>query len=231
MNRDYIYVVKPDPMPQQVDELRLLNDEFWLNHIFYHVLSFYKTYDQGKFKTLLTAERTKQYPRIERAIARFLRKSLNNNRALANSGLIIKGEPTNDEEVEGYYDITINHSYWKKEFCFECKRLNETTVLINEYVFVNTNSKIDGGVYRYFNGKYSLSQNFGGMIGFILDGDMKIIKSKILEKLKSQFDISPEGDLLLVRDRSIIGNDFTFTSVHTRKKKKFEIYHILMCLG
>ena len=101
----------------------------------------------------------------------------------------------------------------------------------NEYVYVKNNSKTDGGVYRYFNGKYAQGQDFGGMIGFVLNGKVNDIKDKIQLKLKDPFDVTPEGDLQSVADNSIENNDFTFTSTHVRKSKNFLIYHILFRIG
>lgn len=61
-------------------------------------------------------------------------------------------------------------------YVLECKNLSTRQNLINEYIYVDT--KDDGGIYRYFNGKYAQEQSFGGMIGFILRGEVKAIKWK-----------------------------------------------------
>ena len=105
--------------------------------------------------------------------------------------------------------------------------------LLNKYIFFKHkkdeqgNYIYDGGVYRYFNGKYAQNIDFGGMIGFVLGGDILDLKNKLYERLKNKFDITPEGDLIQITDNSIEGNNFTFNSTHKRFGKEFLIHHLL----
>ncbi len=227
MEKEYIKIKKQSPLPNLISNQRELNDDIWKDLVFYYLLTFYKDYDKTELKSLIEAERNKTDPRIERQVAKYIRKSLNNNRKFS---LCFKafGENTNDEEVEGSYDITIHNTNWRNDFFFECKNLDRGQDLVNKYVFYKmTPKKNDGGVYRYFNGKYAQNQDFGGMLGFILDGDVKTILNKIIEKMKVPFDIDPEGNLLSTELNSIEGNDFTFNSIHTRKEIKFKLHHLL----
>jgi hypothetical protein len=237
MERDYIRINKPSPLPDYASHLKELSDDNWQSLIFYHLLSFYKNHNRDELKNIIAKEQLKTYSRTEREIAKFIRKYLRNNREFSFAcGLIVNGEITNDEDIEGNYDITISHSYWQNDFYFECKNLdlklpNSGQSLVNKYVFYKYTKKqttiSDGGVYRYFNGKYAQNQNFGGMIGFVVDGDIKTIKNKIFEKIKIKFDISPEGDLKEIIDNSIEQNEFTFNSIHTRFNKEFILHHLL----
>lgn len=230
MEREYIKIKKPSPLPSTIHLLKNLDDEFWKNWVFFHLLSFYKNFDRKMLEEKINTERAKSSPRIEREIAKFLRLYLKNNR-LFDFHFDVFGEITNDEDVEGNYDILINNTYWKNGFFFECKNLNESQDLVNKYVSYNKGGGVyDGGVYRYFNGKYAQNQNFGGMIGFILSGDNNIIKGKIQEKLKEKFDITAQGDLISIEDNSIETNEFTFDSNHTRFETTFLIHHILFNL-
>jgi hypothetical protein len=237
MEREYIKIKKLEPLPFDTAHLKILDDEFWKNWVFYYLLDFYKNYDRAELKSKIEEEKKKQYPRIEREIAKFVRIKLNTNKRFEYHFTAI-GEKTNDEFVEGNYDICIHNTYWKnKDFYFECKNLDETQDLINKYVFYNTYKKdhsnnyiYDGGVLRFFNGKYAQSLNFGGMIGFVIDGDSSMIKSKILKKLEDKFNVTPEGDLIKLMDSSIFSNDFTFDSYHTRFNKEFLLHHILFDL-
>lgn len=228
MEREYIKIPKSSPMPSSVPELKQLSDEVWKNEIFYHLLLFYQNYDSNELKEKIEKERKQKYPRPERLIAKYIRLKLNANRKF---GYHFKafGENTNDEDIEGNYDITIHSTNWKnKDFHFECKNLDKSQDLVNKYVCYNKGySVFDGGVYRYFNGKYAQSLNFGGMMGFVLEGSVAKIKNKIIEKLSDKFDIAPEGDLVDVTDNSIEGNEFTFNSTHKRKNREFLIYHLL----
>lgn len=229
MEREYIKVPKSSPLSNYLPELKELSDEVWKNEIFHHLLSFYKNYDSKELKDRIEQERKKQKPRTEREIAKFIRITLNSDRQF---GYHFKasGEETNDADVEGNYDVTIHSTNWKsKNFYFECKNLDRSQDLVNKYVCYNKgHSVFDGGVYRYFNGKYAQSLSFGGMIGFVLEGNVLESKSKILKKLEDKFiDVSPEGDLLDIIDNSIEENEFTFDSKHRRKADEFLIHHIL----
>ena len=232
MEREYIRIKKPAPPPNDIRQLKTLDDEFWKNWVFYYLLDFYKNYDSAELKSKVEEEKKNKPARIEREIAKFVRIKLNANKAFG-SHFYAFGENTNDEDVEGNYDITIHSTNWKsKNFHFECKNLDGSQDLTDKYVCCNTYKKdssgqniFDGGVLRYFNGKYAQNLSFGGMIGFVLSGDN--IKSSLVTKLKDNLHTTPEGDLINITDNSMEGNNFTFDSVHKRLDKEFTIHHLL----
>lgn len=234
MEREYIRISRPSPLPNYMPLLKELDDEFWKKWVFFHLLTFYQNYDSVELKQKIKTEREKSHPRIEREIAKYLRVKLNDDKTF---GYHFKafGENTNDEDVEGNYDITIHSTNWKsKDFHFECKNLNSEQDLVNKYVCYNTYKKdtnnqniFDGGVLRYFNGKYAQNLNFGGMIGFVLDGNTLDIKNKISAKLNENLTTTPEGDLLRILDNSIDQNNFTFDSVHKRNNSELVLHHLL----
>lgn len=238
MEREYIKIPKSSPISDYapISGLKKLNDKYWKNEIFHHLLSFYKNYDRKKLKRKIEEEIKSSNPRPENCIAFYIRRYLEKDRFF-NMNFDVFGENRNDDsEKEGFYDITISNTYWIQEesnqkirFHFECKNLDKSQKLANKYVYYNKgHSKFDGGVYRYFNGKYAQNLSFGGMIGFVLEGDIPIIKQKIFSKLQEPFDISPEGNLIDMLDCSIENNDFTFDSKHKRKDKEFLIHHLLL---
>ncbi|HBF88273.1 MAG TPA: hypothetical protein DDX39_06485 [Bacteroidales bacterium] len=230
MEREYIKVNKPSQLPNYIHLLKELDDDFWKKWIFYYLLTFYQNYDSIELKEKIK----KSYPRVEREIAKFLRIKLNADREFSYHFTAF-GENTNDEEVEGNYDITIHSTNWKsKEFHFECKNLNDSQDLVNKYVYYNTYKKdsnneniFDGGVYRYFNGKYAQKLDFGGMIGFVLEGDVLSAKNEIISKLNEKFNTTSDGDLIRIVDNSIEENEFTFDSYHNRFSSEFIIHHLL----
>lgn len=231
MEREYIKIPKSSPIFDASLEPKVLNDEFWKNEIFHHLLSFYKNYDRIWLSKKIKQEKSKSKSDIEDLIAMYIRNYLRKNRTFGIKGLGLKvvGGLNNDIEKKGLYDISFLHSFWDKEFHFECKNLDKNQDLVNKYVCYNKgHSVFDGGVYRYFNGKYAQSLNFGGMIGFVLDGSVAEIKNKIIKKLSDKFDIAPEGDLVDVTNNSIEGNEFTFNSIHKRKNREFLIHHLLL---
>ncbi|WP_333597774.1 hypothetical protein [Chryseobacterium flavum] len=234
MEREYIKINRPSPLPNYLPHLKELDDIFWKKWIFYHLLTFYQSYDSAELKQKIEKEKKRKYPRIEREVAKFLRLKLNGNREFGYHFIAI-GENTNDEDTEGNYDITINSTNWSsKNFHFECKNLDNSQDLINKYICYNTYKKneqnenvFDGGVLRYFNGKYAQNLNFGGMIGFVLDGKIDDIKTKLIKKLQVKFNTTPNGDLIKIIDNSIDNNSFTFDSFHNRFSSEFLIHHML----
>jgi hypothetical protein len=235
MTREYIRIKKPElPFPKDIDYLKTLDDEFWKSWIFYYLIDFYKNYDSAELKFKIEEEKKNKPARIERVIAKFVRIKLNANKEFGYHFTAF-GENTNDEDIEGNYDVTIHSTNWKnKNFHFECKNIDSSQDLVNKYVCYNTykkdtdrNNIFDGGVLRYFNGKYAQKLNFGGMIGFVLNGDSNNVKTEILKKLNEKFLISPEGDLIGIKDCAIENNSFTFDSAHTRKNAEFTLHHIL----
>jgi len=221
------------PFPSLPSEMLKLDDSVWKEWIFYHLLEFFqKYYNNEELKN--TIERAKQNPKlkVENEIAKFIRNTLRYDKhkqfkKFTNQGFLIEGGINNDLEKEGIYDISFLHSFWRKNkeeevvFHFECKNLKEKSKsnLIGKYV--------DNGVYRFFNGQYAQNQNFGGMIGFVLEGNYLNIKTKIHKNLKEKFDITPEGEGYLKKIDDNKNNDFTFDSYHNRKKKEFVIHHLL----
>lgn len=240
-NRDYVKTGKLISLPDSSIEKRKMNNDTWKSQVFFHLLNFYQSCNLEKIREVIDNEKNKPQARIEDEIASFIRKSLKGDRKFGLHGFLIAGGVNNDEAVKGLYDISILHSDWRDaegapvEFHFECKNVNASSDLVRKYVYYNTyekdiNSKniFDGGVYRYFNGKYSQNQDFGGMIGFVLGGDVLSIKKDIITKLNEKFNTTPDGDLLKVIDNSIEQNNFTFDSYHARFDSEFIIHHLLL---
>ena len=238
MEREYIRT-KVKKLPNTLTSLKKLNNEFWKDCVFNHLLSYYQNSSSLELIEMIKKESEKAKPKVENLIAAHIRKYLRNDKNFS-SDFDVFGENINDDSsVLGFYDITISNTYWLKEkdnnkekvrFHFECKNLKNNEDLLNKYVCFNTYkipNPFDGGVYRYFNGKYAQDQNFGGMIGFILEGDLQTIKNKLCKKLETKFDLSPEGDLKEIKHNSIEGNNFTFDSLHNRFDSEFVLHHLL----
>lgn len=236
MGREYIRLPKTKALPDSSRKKRSLNDDFWINLIHSHLLKFYNEFDASDLSRLINIEKAKTSRKhIEDLIKDYIYSWFDeHNKKIFREGIILNLESKVKYNQNGFYDMKFQHSDWVdmdakmvKYYSLECKNLNSKNLCIDEYVF--NNSKKDGGVYRHFNGKYAQKNNFGGMLGFILDGDPEIIKEKIIVKLKSPFDNSPEGDLIVngIVLNSIEGNDFTFDSKHIRLGYFFTLHHIL----
>jgi hypothetical protein len=232
--KEYIRLPKTRLLPDKRSELRKLSDEDWKNVIFQHLLRFYKEADFRKIKTLIQDEKKKKRSNIEEVVKKEIKKWLKNDQCFDTQDLIINREPSADGNVAGFYDLKFEHSQWKhKYFSFECKNLDRTAAAINEYVY--NEAKNDGGVYRYFTGKYASELDFGGMIGFILEGNENEIISKIIDKICITFRDNEIGKLALngIIKSSIEGNRNTFDSIHLRQQREFrtgqtfKLHHII----
>ncbi|MEL1242792.1 hypothetical protein AAEO56_00850 [Flavobacterium sp. DGU11] len=236
MDREYIRLPKTTIMPDSSRKKRTLNDDFWINLIHYHLLKFYREFNITELNDLIETEKVKPGRKhIEDLIKDYMKTWFENyDRRIFFEGIVVNLEPKVKYNQPGFYDIKFEHSDWinndtlkLKYYSVECKNLNSYNPCINEYVF--NASKKDGGVYRHFNGKYCQENNYGGMLGFVLAGDINKIKDALILKLKQPFDNSPEGDLIddgIILD-SIEGNNFTFNSKHRRLKDFFTLHHFL----
>ncbi|MCQ4036048.1 hypothetical protein [Kaistella montana] len=238
MDRDYIIVPEQKQIPRNQSFTKKLDDNFWIELVHYHLLNFYKNYPKEELRSKIEAENNKpkgKKKEIEDVIKSYIVHWLENiDKKINYQGIILNQEPKSKYNNKGFYDLKFQHSYWINHvtdklnyYVLECKNLSTRQNLINEYVYVD--AKDDGGIYRYFNGKYAQEQSFGGMIGFILRGEVKAIKQKIIEKLQNSFK-DQNGRLISngIIDNSLYDNDFTFQSSHLRNEQLFNIYHLLL---
>jgi len=239
IQREYIRLPKTSFLPDSSKKKRELSDGFWIRLVHSHLLKFYNEFDVTDLLNLIDNENKNSKRRhIEDLIKDYIYDwFVKNDKRIFREGIIVNLESKVKYNQAGFYDMKFQHSDWVdiatnrlKYYSLECKNLNSANPCINEYVF--NNSKKDGGVYRHFNGKYAQLNSYGGMLGFVLEGDIKKIKENIIHKLKQPFDISPEGDLLEegIKIDSIEGNVFTFNSTHKRAAEFFTLHHILFNL-
>lgn len=234
--REYIRLPKSSALPDSSIQKRKLDDSFWISLIHFHLLKFYKEYEIEDLKKLIEVEKKKTTRKhIEDVVKEYMYNWFErSNKRIFREGIIINLEPKVKYDHVGFYDIKFQHSDWVdakseslKYYSVECKNLNKSNISIDEYVY--NNSKKDGGVYRHFNGKYAQKNKLGGMLGFVLEGELNTIREKIINKLKLPYDKTPEGDLIEngIQLNSIEGNDFTFNSIHKRFDGDFTLHHFL----
>ncbi len=231
--RSYVKVKPSDKFPMTIPEQRKMSDEIWKEHILNYIQAFYKETPNDEIEKVIEKARKKKPAKIERAICKHVKKWFRNNEDFLYKGFNFELEPESEGKKEGFYDIKIQHSYWnyqKSYFPFECKNLG-TSILLNEYVFVDTKSKTDGGMYRYFiDEKYAVNQNFGGMIGFVIQETKTSVVEELIEKIETIYLRKEIGRLCgrgIVRN-SIFDNQNTFESHHQRAKDEIVIHHIIM---
>lgn len=229
--RSYIKVKQAEKLTKTIPELRQLSDNYWKTEILSYILQYYKATNNETIQELIKTEHKKPKAKVETAIKKHIKKWFRDNQDFGsdNFGFILNDEVGNEGTKEGYYDFKIEHSYWKSYFPFECKNLG-TSTLLNEYVFVDTKAKTDGGMHRYFIDKYAVNQKFGGMIGLVIYKTEKSIIEQLINKIESVYTNKDTCKLCgtkIVRN-SVFDNQNSFDSNHQRAKDEIVIHHIIM---
>ncbi len=235
--RKFVKVETSESFPQSIPELRELSDKYWKEEILSYILQYYKETDNKIIEDLIQKERLKPKADIEFAIKKHIKNWFRKNKEFGvdKFGFILNDEVGNEGTKKGFYDFKIEHSYWKSYFPFECKNLG-TNDLLNEYVFVGTKDRTDGGMYRYFIDKYAANQNFGGLIGFVIHKTERTVIEQLIEKITSVYKSKTIGQLLdeMVIRNSIFNNSNTFNSHHFRQSpianatEKVVLHHVIM---
>lgn len=157
---------------------------------------------------------------------------LNRNQKLSKLPFIIDPEiillNKNGIEQIGRLDLRIIHGHIREVyFSFECKRLRwrfpagRFDSLANEYV--------TDGMYRYFNGQYAKDLDKGGMLGYVMDGDVnKAVEDirKAIEKHKQ--DLRMKQSVALCNSSTLSSGQIKETIHDQDPKNKFLIYHIFL---
>jgi hypothetical protein len=244
--KDYIKLPVIAPMSDSRAELRQRDDVFWKNYILFFLLKYYKEVNHTEIENLIEVENKKNISNIEAAIKKHIRRWLKNNPTFARYELIINLEALAGDNLEGYYDLKFEHSQWHhKYFAFEAKNMGKAKSMtastsICEYVYTKKTKdniiKEDGGMYRYFIGKYACQLNFAGMIGFVI-GKIDDPVGKLIKKINLVYDNDISIGRLIeekIIENSIAENPNTFDSVHlrqnseTKQNEVFRLHHIIM---
>ena len=121
-----------------------------------------------------------------------------------------EGQVFKNKEQTGRTDIEFFIS-GLGSFVVECKRLMSAS---SQY--------IDEGLYRFINKDYSENENYAGMMGFVVEGDIKSICSSLETKCKEESYF--EKDIV---SSETINTEDAFTTSHYRKNiEAIHIYHL-----
>jgi hypothetical protein len=132
-------------------------------------------------------------------------------------------DPESGKEL-GRIDIRFVHGYRERVyFAFECKRLriNQSNQNIGEYVGKN-------GMVRFINGKYAKSLDSGGMIGYVMDGEVTKAIAAVSNAIENKSD---KLNLLAgtgMTQSSFVPNGPVNETYHTISAKMFTIYHLFL---
>ena len=114
-----------------------------------------------------------------------------------------------NEEALGRTDLSFAIS--GIEFIVECKRLKNAS---SQY--------IDEGLYRFINKDYSKNESYAGMIGFVIEGDIKSICSSLKEKCKRECYL--ESNFV---ESGVNESEISFSSSHARAGvNEINVYHL-----
>lgn len=176
-------------------------------------------------RLVIHAQRTENY--ITRRLVRYIRS----DERIRNSFLqvesqreLLEQDPDADSGPQGYLDISILFWAGRDSLCLaiECKRLNvrnkngRRDPLAKQYV--------RNGMLRFVKGQYAPGLSLGGMIGYVMDGDVSFafsaVKARIqLDAALIACDLNRSHDLVPPQ---------SFCTAHTRASLALELRHLLL---
>lgn len=140
---------------------------------------------------------------------------------------LVELDPSAGED-QGRMDIVFSPLVPREDvyFCLECKRLN---VVNNGQMRPYTSEYINHGMLRFIRGQYAAQMLHGGMLGYVLDGNVEQAIENVCRLIRGRHDelnMPPPGDLM---QSSILPNEARLKETsHTRNSepKSFRIHHI-----
>ena len=136
-----------------------------------------------------------------------------------------------DGEETGRLDLRFSHGHNENVyFSIECKRLR---VILKTGVIAKRSSEyVKEGMCRYFNGQYAVGLNRGGMLGYVMDGDISKAKVNVAEAIhrhRTELMMAPSSS---VKESCIFPeDDRMFDTCHTQPPgERFLIHHLLLAM-
>lgn len=134
-----------------------------------------------------------------------------------------------DEEaqVTGRIDLKFSQGFDERVyFSIECKRLR---VKYRQQFKSLAGDYVEKGMYRYFNGQYAYDLDQGGMLGYVMDGNIDVAVNDVeaaIEKRRSSLYME-ENETLKVS--SCITSKQVKETLHKYgPTKRFTIYHVFL---
>lgn len=119
-------------------------------------------------------------------------------------------------------------------FCLECKRLN---VITNGKVRAYSNEYVTQGMLRFIRGQYASKVRHGGMLGYVLDGNVSQAIANVRRAIQNNYQalgMTPQDFAMLspgeMRSSSVRPSDSSVRETqHTRQKMpRLTIHHIFV---
>jgi hypothetical protein len=112
-------------------------------------------------------------------------------------------------------------------FTVECKRLHVT----RKSGFVDlVNAYVDEGMQRFISGQYSGGLPCGGMVGYVMDNQLKTAFAKLQNEIRRRLKQLCVQDIKSIRKPSstLPSYEFSTDTKHGRSDGKFTLHHLLL---
>jgi len=134
-----------------------------------------------------------------------------------------------DEQGEEVGEIDLKVIYRNQEktcFSFECKRLR---VYFPSGFGTLAGKYVTEGMYRYFNGQYALNLDKGGMLGYVMDGNIDLAVNDVKAAIeKRRLNLYMNENETLKASSYITSKQVKETLHKYGPNEKFIIYHIFL---
>ena len=142
---------------------------------------------------------------------------------------LVELDPAPGEDL-GRLDIAFSPGVPREDiyFCLECKRLN---VVVNAQVRAYGGEYVTSGMLRFVTGQYARSVAHGGMLAYVLDGDVARAISNVEANLRTQHVALRMIKPGVFQPSSILTNDSRIRETHHRRAhdtRLFRIHHMFM---
>jgi hypothetical protein len=163
-------------------------------------------------------------------LCRCLRKNKDaSNLPLRIDTQMVELDPADDQD-QGRMDIVFSPMVPRESiyFCLECKRLN---VVSEKGVRAYAAEYVIQGMMRFVRGQYSAAVRQGGMLGYVLNGDVRRAIRNVSDSIKTNHEdlgMDAPGEMRL---SSILQDDSRIRETHhTRQHNNdlFQIHHIFV---
>lgn len=134
-------------------------------------------------------------------------------------------DPISGKEI-GRIDIRFTHGYRDRVyFAFECKRLRINRTTPNTHAYVSTD-----GMMCFIDGKYAGNLDSGGMIGYVMDGDVPKAIAAVSKAIANKaMELCLETGTGMTAS-SMVPNESVAETYHKITTRHFTIYHLFLAI-
>jgi hypothetical protein len=142
---------------------------------------------------------------------------------------VVELDPAPGED-EGRLDIAFRPLIAREDiyFCLECKRLN---VMKNGQHRTYATEYVVRGMLRFIRGQYALAVRHGGMLAFVLDGNVSQAIQDVERNIRDRHaELRMDAPGALLRSEALAADDRARETNHRRDQEThfFKIHHLFM---